>query len=185
LRSARSLILALLMLGLASCVKSQRVDGDPPKPTSGTASEAASEGSPEPDGLAAGEAAAEGGADPQDHVAPEAAPEATLDPQHIAEVSQQRRSDIRACYEAGVRKNPLLEGRVTYRFVVASAGEVERVDVEQTTLGSPAVLKCISRLIEGLRFDPPEGGGSTVVRYPFHFQIGRASCRERVYIFEV
>lgn len=96
----------------------------------------------------------------------------TLDPMHIREVVQARREDIRRCYQAGASQNPMLEGVVTFRFEIARQGRVSSVAVERDTLGSNPVVKCMTRVIQGLRFDPPEGGGTMVVRYPFRFKVG-------------
>ena len=96
----------------------------------------------------------------------------TLDPMHIRDVIQGRRADLRACYMAGVRQDPTLAGAVTFRFEIARSGRVSSLEVERDTLGSTQVLNCVATVIIGLRFDPPQGGGFMVVRYPFSFTTG-------------
>jgi len=99
-------------------------------------------------------------------------PLGTLTKQQIKEVITTTDPLVRACYEVGLAKQPLLEGRVTLKFAIAPNGAVWGVAVESNTT-SPDIACCISQVARTWHFPEPAGGGFVIVSYPFVLQLGR------------
>ena len=78
--------------------------------------------------------------------------------------------DVRACYEKGLAEDATSKGRVTIRFTIGAAGNVEAADVAQSDLEDPAVGSCIAAAAGTWKFPPPESGASVVVSYPFELR---------------
>jgi hypothetical protein len=72
---------------------------------------------------------------------------------------------FRGCYEAGLRQNPGLEGRVVTRFVIDRQGVVTAAQDGGSSLTSPSVVACVVRSFYSLTFPEHDGGVVTVV-YP-------------------
>jgi hypothetical protein len=72
---------------------------------------------------------------------------------------------FRGCYEAGLRDNPALEGRVITRFAIDRQGVVTMVQDGGSTLPNPGVVACVLRSFYSLSFPEHQGGIVTVV-YP-------------------
>lgn len=92
---------------------------------------------------------------------------------------------LRSCYEAGLKRDPNLQGRVVVRFVigrdgkVAAAGAATSEPIPSDAVSTPSssalplmpdkdVVACVVRGFEMLTFPKPEGGIITVV-YPINF----------------
>jgi hypothetical protein len=76
-------------------------------------------------------------------------------------------SQVRACYEAGLRKNAGLTGQVSMAFEINGAGNLNYSRVARSSLGNPGVESCISERMMGWKFPKPTGGVSVKVAYPF------------------
>lgn len=76
-------------------------------------------------------------------------------------------SQIRACYERGLRQKPGLTGQVTMDFEVNADGKLNFAKVRKTTLEHEAVESCISRVMLTWQFPKPVGGTLVKVNYPF------------------
>lgn len=76
-------------------------------------------------------------------------------------------SQIRACYERGLRQKPGLTGQVTMDFEVNGDGKLNFAKVRKTTLEHEAVESCISRVMLTWQFPKPVGGTLVKVNYPF------------------
>jgi TonB family protein len=83
---------------------------------------------------------------------------------------KQRLKSITRCYEAELRKNPSLAGKVTVTFTIQERGNVTDAKASENTTGSPGVADCVTRAISRFRFNPGPDGGSVTFRYPFVFQ---------------
>ena len=77
-------------------------------------------------------------------------------------IVRQRFGSFRACYEAGLRSNPNLQGRVSVRFVIASDGRVS-TSVNSSSKGCELnncmpefVPICVSRWYGGPRHNSPD-----------------------------
>lgn len=75
--------------------------------------------------------------------------------------------EVRTCYQAELRRNRQLEGRVIFDFLIGPSGDVLYTQVRSSSLGDGAVEKCIGSAIRGWKFDKPEGDAPVVVTYPF------------------
>ncbi len=75
---------------------------------------------------------------------------------------------FRRCYEAGLQKNPNLEGRVRTKFIISESGSVELVADGGSELPDPDVVQCVVGEFGTLRFGPARRGKVTVV-YPIRF----------------
>jgi hypothetical protein len=93
--------------------------------------------------------------------------EAPSVPVEIEAVIRQRATQIRACYERRLKRDPSLAGTVTLRLRVGDAGQVQKVSVEASTLTDPLVGECLRREAAGWSF--AHGRNATVV-YPFVFR---------------
>jgi hypothetical protein len=88
-------------------------------------------------------------------------------PVEIESMVRRRSTQIRACYERRLKRDPSLAGTVSLKLRVGDAGQVTRVDVEQSTLPDPLVAECLRREAAGWSF---ESGRNATVVYPFVFR---------------
>jgi hypothetical protein len=94
-----------------------------------------------------------------------------LPPEVIQRIVRQNFGRFRLCYEAGLRKNPKLQGRVATRFVIDSSGAVSSTADAGSDLPNATVVACVVRSFSGLSFPQPEAGAVTVV-FPVIFEPG-------------
>ena len=92
---------------------------------------------------------------------------AGLDRDQIAAVVAQNSSQVRFCYEQGLRENPGLAGRVTIDFVIGGNGLVQSARVSATSLNDSQVENCIVQRLKSWKFPVPDGGVEVKVSYPF------------------
>ncbi|MDB4970344.1 MAG: hypothetical protein JWN44_6033 [Myxococcales bacterium] len=88
-------------------------------------------------------------------------------PVEIESMVRRRASQIRACYERRLKRDPSLAGTVSLRLRVGDAGQVSRVSVDESTMPDPMVGECLRREAAGWSFSV--GRNATVV-YPFVFR---------------
>lgn len=74
---------------------------------------------------------------------------------------------VKACYAAGLRRVPGLNGRVIVEFTISAAGKVVHSVAKRSTLGDMPVELCIARVARSYRFPKPTGGGIVIITYPF------------------
>jgi hypothetical protein len=92
-----------------------------------------------------------------------------LGPEPVQRVVRQSFGRLRACYEAGLQRDPGLEGRVSVKFVIDREGAVTMaMPWSDTTLPDQAVARCVAKAYEAMEFPKPTGGIVTVV-YPVVF----------------
>ncbi|MDB5215961.1 MAG: putative abductin-like protein [Myxococcaceae bacterium] len=92
-----------------------------------------------------------------------------LMPESVQRVVRQNFGRLRACYAAGLLRDPGLEGRVSVKFVIDREGAVTMaMPWSDTTLPDASVARCVSKAYEAMSFPKPEGGIVTVV-YPVMF----------------
>jgi hypothetical protein len=94
-----------------------------------------------------------------------------IPPDVIQRIVRQNFGRFRLCYEAGLRGNPSLAGRVAVRFVIDRSGAVSMTSDGGSDLPDGGVVGCVVRSFAGLSFPAPEGGIVTVT-YPIMFQPG-------------
>lgn len=89
-----------------------------------------------------------------------------LPPEDIQSIVRQNDyGPIRTCYEAGLRRNPSLEGRVATRFVIEHDGSVSNAADAGSDLPDAEAVSCVVNSFTTLRFPMPDGGIVKVV-YP-------------------
>jgi hypothetical protein len=94
-----------------------------------------------------------------------------LPPEVIQRIVRQNFGRFRLCYEAGLRSNPGLSGRVVTRFVIGRDGAVAQAADAGSDLPNQDVVSCVVRSYGNLSFPQPEGGIATVV-YPIALSPG-------------
>jgi hypothetical protein len=103
--------------------------------------------------------------------APDAAPSGDLDPRLVQASIEAHQPRFRACYRAGVARDPGLRGEVKVRFVISETGRTIRVEDAGSRLKDARVLSCIRGEFAAIHFPPPEGGFVSVV-WPMLFAPG-------------
>lgn len=93
-----------------------------------------------------------------------------LDPGQVAAKIRQYRGALVACYEAALKRNASLAGKITLRFSVNQLGKVSHVEIEVDTVNDEDFAKCIIERAQSWRFPAPKGGGEVQFAYPFIFQ---------------
>lgn len=91
-----------------------------------------------------------------------------IPPEVIQRVVRQNFGRFRACYEAGLRNNPSLSGRVAVSFVVGRDGSVGSAQSAGSDLPDSGVVSCVVKQFYGLSFPAPEDG-IVRVSYPIMF----------------
>jgi hypothetical protein len=76
-------------------------------------------------------------------------------------------SQVRACYENGLQRNPGLTGTVHMKFEISGEGHVRAANVGRSSLGDVPVESCISEKMLDWKFPKPLGGVTVKVAYPF------------------
>jgi outer membrane biosynthesis protein TonB len=92
----------------------------------------------------------------------------SLDPKAITAAIKRRLSGIKRCYEAQLKRNPKLSGKIVVTFVIDERGRVSEARVDTDTMGDRAVTSCIVSLIRRVRFPKPDDG-TVQASFPFVF----------------
>lgn len=86
----------------------------------------------------------------------------------IRRVMRTASSNIKKCYQEGLRKDPNLAGKVTVTFTVDPKGMVQNA-AARSSLADENVTSCVLGHVRSLRF-PVSQGGDTTVTFPFVFK---------------
>jgi TonB family protein len=84
----------------------------------------------------------------------------------VTSVFSRRKGAIKSCYEAALKVNASLKGKVTIKFTIGPAGRITDISVTDNSTGDAGIGSCIVDKVRGWKFDPPEGG-SVTFSYPF------------------
>ena len=95
-----------------------------------------------------------------------------LPPEVIQRIVRQNFGRFRLCYEAGLKSNADLAGKVAIKFTIEKDGAVGAVSDGGSDMPDKNVTACVRRAFNGLSFPEPEGGGQVVVVYPIVFSTG-------------
>lgn len=83
-------------------------------------------------------------------------------------VFEEYRPQFQACYEHRLKANPLLQGQMQLRVHIASAGNVDGVQVAGS-LHDSEVFGCVRNLANRMHFPRVAGGTCAVVAVPYTF----------------
>lgn len=86
-----------------------------------------------------------------------------LPPEVIKRIIRQNFGRFRLCYENGLRLNPVVQGRVSTKFVIGADGSVTTAADAGSDMPDQNVVQCVIRAHGNLSFPQPEGGIVTVV----------------------
>ncbi len=92
----------------------------------------------------------------------------TVDSQSISRFIKVRMKSIVSCYEAELKRNPALRGKLLIRITISRRGTVSDLSIEKDTLGSSTVVNCVRNRIRPWRF-PVKPEEDTAVSIPFIF----------------
>lgn len=92
--------------------------------------------------------------------------------EQIRSVVRKNLKAIRGCYNRLLVEQPALRGRVMVRFVIAPGGAVEAAMVEDSTVPSDRLERCVIDVVTQMTFPFYDGTGETFVSYPFVFEPG-------------
>jgi hypothetical protein len=81
-----------------------------------------------------------------------------LDPQIVLSGINARMGRMRACYAAGLRRDPTLRGEMKIKFVIDTSGHTLNVVDAGSHMKDKEVLACVMSEFKALRFPAPEGG---------------------------
>ena len=90
-----------------------------------------------------------------------------LDRSQIQATIMRYLSQVRACYEEGLKRNQALIGQVTMNFEVNGGGNLNYSRVGRSSLNDRPVEDCISQKMMNWKFPQPRGGVNVKVSYPF------------------
>jgi TonB family protein len=93
-----------------------------------------------------------------------------VDPRAVSKALRGGPEGVQACWDRAARIDPLLEGRVVVRFVIAGDGQVTRAEVRSTTMDNPAFEACLVEAFEASQLPAPQGGGMALIDYPMDFR---------------
>lgn len=73
-------------------------------------------------------------------------------------VLESKSADIKQCYDAALKGNQTLSGRVTVNFTVKTeTGDIADVKVDSANTTAPEVLQgCVVAALQGLKLNPPD-----------------------------
>jgi hypothetical protein len=91
----------------------------------------------------------------------------TLDKEIIRRVVRTHLNEIRYCYEQSLVRRPSLAGRVVVQFTIAPTGRVLASVLQSSTMGEPTLSSCVVDATKRWEYPRPDGGGLTIVSYPF------------------
>jgi hypothetical protein len=94
-----------------------------------------------------------------------------IDKDMVRRIVRAHINEVRSCYNAGLTKNPNLEGRVLIKFTILPTGKVSGAMVEENTTKVSAVGDCIAKAVKRWSF-PKVSKGTAIVTYPFRLTAG-------------
>lgn len=91
----------------------------------------------------------------------------------INAVVQKYRSQIRACYDSALQRNPALRGKISIAFNIQPNGIVSYSAVKESTIGDRGLEECIVSRVRTWVFPKPEAPVVTeVTAFPFYLNPG-------------
>jgi TonB family protein len=91
-----------------------------------------------------------------------------LPPKALVRVVNANANEIERCYNASLKRQTDLHGRLEIEWVVDKNGTVSKTRIIYDDIGSPSLQRCVRAAVQSWVFPPPVGG-SAVVSFPFQF----------------
>jgi hypothetical protein len=92
----------------------------------------------------------------------------TIDREAVAKVINSHLSEVSACYERALLKEPGLAGKIILEWNISTAGSVTTAKTKSSTMRSSSVEGCILSALKLWKFPPAKGAG-VIISYPFMF----------------
>jgi hypothetical protein len=90
-----------------------------------------------------------------------------IDKDLIRRIVRAHVNEVRSCYNAGLTRNPNLDGRVLIQFSIVGNGKVASSVVQENTTKDKQVGDCIAKAVKRWQFPRVGKGGTALVSYPF------------------
>jgi hypothetical protein len=92
-------------------------------------------------------------------------------PEDIRAIVMAHRDEARACYDAGLKDHPGIEGDLVIAWTIDPKGNVTQagIDASRSQIVEPTVVACIAGIIKNIQFAASPGGFETKAFYPFNF----------------
>lgn len=90
-----------------------------------------------------------------------------IDREKVRTVIRDHLRDVRTCYEAGLKIDKSLNGKVIMEWEIGPGGKVTKVSTFKPL--HPQVDKCLEEKIVAWKFPEPPAGETANIRYPFVF----------------
>ena len=88
----------------------------------------------------------------------------------VKRVVHSKQTDLRRCYDRELKKNPRLEGKATFAWIINAEGGVERFELLDVTLPSQDVLTCARKALSFVEF-PRRSPSSPLVEITFPYTV--------------
>jgi hypothetical protein len=94
-----------------------------------------------------------------------------MDPSIIRDILLNHLPQFRYCYQKVLdHSERVFHGVIRMNFIIAASGHVARAGIESAKASMPGEVKrCVVRVLRGIRFPEPRGGGRVEVNQPFNF----------------
>jgi outer membrane biosynthesis protein TonB len=86
----------------------------------------------------------------------------TVDKRGVARSIRRRQNAFQACYEAALKSNSKLKGKLVVEFTINRRGRVSDAAVIRDGLGSSQVSRCVIGVLKRIRFPAPDDGEVTI-----------------------
>ena len=98
-------------------------------------------------------------------------PDPGRSPKDIQAIVLAHRDEARACYDAGVKQHPGIEGDLVIQWTIDPKGNVSAISADEmrSQISEPGVIGCITDSIKRIRFSESPRGFETKTFYPFNF----------------
>jgi hypothetical protein len=116
-----------------------------------------------------GEGSPVAGAAKDNELAIETSVEGGLDRASVKAAIKGYSSEIRTCYERALRVKSTVNGRIVFKFQVGAEGNVQWVQILNSSVDSPTLATCVQEVIKVVKFPVAKKGQDTIVIYPFQF----------------
>lgn len=95
----------------------------------------------------------------------------SMDPDTIRRILRQHIPDFRYCYQKELDRNAqqAVSGTVGLRFTIGASGHVTSAGLSRESNLPSHVKSCVVRVLRGIQFPSPRGGGRVEVNQPFNF----------------